>query len=46
MAWSVWVEEGSNGGDAGLCCCQRTRERPGDGEDEMDRRDREMGEAE
>jgi hypothetical protein len=27
VAWSAWVEEGGSGGDAGLYCCQRARER-------------------
>jgi hypothetical protein len=40
------VEEGSNGGGARLYYSQRTQERPGDGEGETERRDRETGEAE
>jgi hypothetical protein len=45
-AWLAWVEKGSNGGGAGLYCCQRTREIPIDGEGGAERRDRETGEAE
>jgi hypothetical protein len=46
MAWSAWVEEGSNGDSTGFYCCQQTRERPEDGEGETEQRGRETGDAE